>query len=485
MAGIADVFTESERTNWLKAWLAIDIAKSGLEKFVETEATTLHGNIYNAILSSGAVACVDCHTANLLKCPSRGICNKRGAQSQCTSMHDSPLKQPRPCSANVCNRVRDEIENQHKFSNPSWKNTSANHWSSSPWHIAKAYFPPDGYTETSSVQDTDFNGIISFMMNCKHFNNTFSFPIAPGKPHPPCLLTKAREFCRTVRHSSTFKVTDTDLHDIFITLISLLTDTQCLAHDVDAREAVRKLAKLQTNVLKLTTEEIINYENFCKDIGRGAKVEWFNFDGESIWNKIEQDQKLCDAEEEELVLNMNTVTLVTRTQWHALSSKEDAQYMTMPVSHVFIHHTVMSECVSQREGAIEMRKIQHLHQDINRWADIGYNFVIGQDGSVYMGRGWDRVGAHTLGWNNKSISFAFTGNFTEKQPTDDALKALDAALVLGVKLGKLTPDFKLHGHRDARPTESPGQKLYDLIRKHEHYEPIGPNIVTFSPKSRV
>ncbi|KAH3748741.1 hypothetical protein DPMN_183191 [Dreissena polymorpha] len=161
MASLADVFTESERTNWLKAWLAIDIAKSGLQQFVENEAKILHDNIYNAVLTSGAVPCVVCHTANLLKCPSTGICNQRGAQSLCTSMHDTPLKQPRPCPANVCNKVLVEVAKQHKFSNPSWKNTSANHWASSPWQIAMAYLPPDGYIGNLSVQDTDFNGIIN------------------------------------------------------------------------------------------------------------------------------------------------------------------------------------------------------------------------------------------------------------------------------------------------------------------------------------
>ncbi|XP_052249607.1 peptidoglycan recognition protein 1-like [Dreissena polymorpha] len=155
----------------------------------------------------------------------------------------------------------------------------------------------------------------------------------------------------------------------------------------------------------------------------------------------------------------------------------------MPVSHVFIHHTVMNECFSRRECAIEMRKIQQFHQVKKRWADIGYNFVIGQDGGLYIGRGWDRVGAHTAGWNNVSISFAFTGNFNETLPTDEALNALEAALIVGVKLGKLTPDFKLHGHRDARPTKSPGQKLYDLIRRHKHYEPIRPKLIMFVPKS--
>ncbi|KAH3785584.1 uncharacterized protein LOC127843245 [Dreissena polymorpha] len=265
MASLADVFTESERTNWLKAWLAIDIAKSGIEQFVETEAKSLHRNIYNAILTNGTVACIGCNTANLLKCPSPGICNKRGANSLCSSMHDTAFKQPRPCPANVCNKVLVEIAKQHTFSNPSWKNTLADKWSSSHWQIAKAYLPPDGYTEKNSIQDTDFNGVISFMMNCKHFDNLFSFPKAPGKTHSPCLLTKAREIVRTVRHSSTCKVTDTDLQDIFITLTGLLTDPKCLAHDLTSREAVRKLAKLQTDVLKLTTEDIVDLLEASQD----------------------------------------------------------------------------------------------------------------------------------------------------------------------------------------------------------------------------
>ena len=37
------------------------------------------------------------------------------------------------------------------------------------------------------------------------------------------------------------------------------------------------------------------------------------------------------------------------------------------------------------------------------WSDIGYNFVVGEDGNVYEGRGWNSVGAHTYGYNNRSI----------------------------------------------------------------------------------
>ncbi|KAH3770592.1 hypothetical protein DPMN_171881 [Dreissena polymorpha] len=264
---LSAVFTEAERTNWLKAWMAVDIAKSGLEQFVDNEAKTLHTNIYNTIWSSsqGAATCIGCHTANLLKCPTQGVCKKRGAHGSCPSMHDNAAKQPRPCPANVCTKVHDEIVNQHAYSNPSWKNTSAQQWAKYPWEIAKAYFPPDGYVGKTSVQDTDFNGIISFMMNCNQIHNKFSFTIAIGKCKPPCLLTKARDIGRTVRHSPQCKVTDLDLQEIFTTLTSLLSDQTYLAHDVTAQEAVRKLAELEKDTLKITTEEMIHLLEAAQD----------------------------------------------------------------------------------------------------------------------------------------------------------------------------------------------------------------------------
>lgn len=34
------------------------------------------------------------------------------------------------------------------------------------------------------------------------------------------------------------------------------------------------------------------------------------------------------------------------------------------------------------------------------WLDIGYSFVVGEDGNAYEGRGWDKVGSHTLHYNS-------------------------------------------------------------------------------------
>jgi N-acetylmuramoyl-L-alanine amidase len=47
-----------------------------------------------------------------------------------------------------------------------------------------------------------------------------------------------------------------------------------------------------------------------------------------------------------------------------------------------------------------------------RWPDIGYNFLVGEDGNVYEGRGWDAVGAHAVPYNSNSIGICVIGDFT-------------------------------------------------------------------------
>ncbi|KAH3783790.1 hypothetical protein DPMN_161740 [Dreissena polymorpha] len=46
MAGLADVFTEQERTNWLKACLGLNIAKHALEVFVDRELKDVHSRMF-------------------------------------------------------------------------------------------------------------------------------------------------------------------------------------------------------------------------------------------------------------------------------------------------------------------------------------------------------------------------------------------------------------------------------------------------------
>ena len=45
---------------------------------------------------------------------------------------------------------------------------------------------------------------------------------------------------------------------------------------------------------------------------------------------------------------------------------------------------------------------------------IQTRFLIGGDGNVYEGVGWMKEGAHTYGYNKKSVGLAFIGNFQGK-----------------------------------------------------------------------
>ena len=51
------------------------------------------------------------------------------------------------------------------------------------------------------------------------------------------------------------------------------------------------------------------------------------------------------------------------------------------------------------------------------------SFLIGGDGHVYEGRGWNVQGAHTQGFNTKGYGVCFIGNFMEKNPTQAAVDA--------------------------------------------------------------
>ena len=115
--------------------------------------------------------------------------------------------------------------------------------------------------------------------------------------------------------------------------------------------------------------------------------------------------------------------------------------------------------------------------DNRSWDDIGYNFLIGEDGRVYEARGWDRIGAHTYGWNDVAVAFSIMGNYKDRIPNDKALSALKNIINCGLNKGKITHNYKMYGHRDVRPTKCPGDKLYELIETWDHFghsQPVKP-----------
>lgn len=89
--------------------------------------------------------------------------------------------------------------------------------------------------------------------------------------------------------------------------------------------------------------------------------------------------------------------------------------------------------------------------------------------SSLLGRGWDKVGAHTRAYNRKTICIAFIGTFQVDKPPAKQLCAAYQLLAQGVALGKLTIDYELYGHRQLTSTDSPGDSLFKIIQTWKHW----------------
>ncbi|XP_016840420.1 uncharacterized protein LOC100119638 isoform X5 [Nasonia vitripennis] len=166
------------------------------------------------------------------------------------------------------------------------------------------------------------------------------------------------------------------------------------------------------------------------------------------------------------------VCFVTRVEWGGRPANEPPdKLIQLPPLYVIIIHTVTRFCYTQAQCAPIVQEIQELHMDSWLWDDVGYNFMIGGDGLVYEGRGWDFEGAHTKGFNNRSLSIALIGTFTRMEPTKAQLYATQKLLEYGVENGKIRNDYRLLAHRQCMETESPGEMLYNIIIKWKHWVP--------------
>ena len=65
---------------------------------------------------------------------------------------------------------------------------------------------------------------------------------------------------------------------------------------------------------------------------------------------------------------------------------------------------------------------------ISGWNDIGYNMVIGNDGRLYEGRGYDVHGSHAGIHNTNSIGISVIGNFMTVSPSDEVLQRIYDAI---------------------------------------------------------
>ncbi|KAL2096201.1 hypothetical protein ACEWY4_008349 [Coilia grayii] len=138
--------------------------------------------------------------------------------------------------------------------------------------------------------------------------------------------------------------------------------------------------------------------------------------------------------------------------------------MSEPAKRVIIHHTAIRSSDTAQDCITQVGRIQKMHMEDRHFDDIGYNFLVGQNGIMYEGRGWGVMGAHSKGHNEDSVGIAFMGNFNNDIPTSEALSAVRRLLRHGISQGYLCSNYAIFGHRDLASTECPGNKLYPEIQ---------------------
>ncbi|XP_018318745.1 peptidoglycan-recognition protein SB2-like isoform X2 [Agrilus planipennis] len=166
----------------------------------------------------------------------------------------------------------------------------------------------------------------------------------------------------------------------------------------------------------------------------------------------------------------DTVHIISRRSWLAQPPLEPHTLLEAPAKYVIICHTATEEGFCVSENTYVIRLIQDFHIEGRKWNDIGYNFLVGSDGKIYEGRGFNVVGAHTYRYNTDSFAIAFVGTFVNKLPPSKAIIEARKLIALGVNNGAIAENYSLVGHCQLSPTRSPGDMLYEEIKKWDNWD---------------
>lgn len=166
--------------------------------------------------------------------------------------------------------------------------------------------------------------------------------------------------------------------------------------------------------------------------------------------------------------------IITRAQWGADESLKSGSADFADLRTLIVHHTVTTN--DEDDPSARIRAIYKHHTQTRGWDDIGYNFLVDQQGRVYEGRsarngrhdgensaGDGVVGAHAAGHNAGSVGVALLGTFSSQQPTSAAIEGLLQVLSWKADRHGIDPLLRTHGHRDVGSTACPGDKFYAML----------------------
>jgi len=197
---------------------------------------------------------------------------------------------------------------------------------------------------------------------------------------------------------------------------------------------------------------------------------------EETKTKIAQEKTRIKSNKNQLAYCMKPAS-IDQSVWRSGLTPPNYVRSFTEVKHCIIHHAAGSN--TETDYTAVVRSYYILHTETNGWSDIGYNYLIAQDGTIYKGRDpgtgeQDNVrGAHFCAKNSYTMGICLLGNYMNIEPPQAALNSLINLLSWKLNKDGLNPfgttfhvDRNLgtiSGHREGCSTSCPGDYVYNRI----------------------
>jgi hypothetical protein len=190
-----------------------------------------------------------------------------------------------------------------------------------------------------------------------------------------------------------------------------------------------------------------------------------------------------------LVCDCPELPFISRVGWSCPQGMGSSWNPTVTnFSHVVVHHAAGFGYTPLSA----VHDIWELHALTQGWGDIGYNWLIDANGTIYQGRAWNGsneqvIGAHMCGCNANKVGICLLGNLEQNQATPAQYNSLVALIGQKACMADITPDQSsftsynpynngctsanlpnIIGHRDGCQqsplyTSCPGGQFYPLL----------------------
>lgn len=224
---------------------------------------------------------------------------------------------------------------------------------------------------------------------------------------------------------------------------------------------------------------------FSKPISE-FKITSDGFQGEFLMDKIFVPPLIIPQNMDKMArmrTDCEKPTVIPASTWRSGLTPPKELPVQTTVKHIIVHHAAGSNIATNYTDVV--RNIYVYHTASNGWNDVGYNFLIAQDGTIYEGRdgqkmmdGDNVLGAHFCSQNGGTMGICLLGDYMTAQPTDKSVESLAKLIGWKMKKEKIEPiGNTLHtvsgkilnnisAHRDGTcSTDCPGDNLYTRLEQ--------------------